>query len=497
MLAGHPPQRLFLGQLNGLLVYHVDRHPQGGPPGPLAHPRLEHPQLALVDGELGVAHVTVVGLEPGEDGQELAVDLGELDLELGQGLGIPDAGHHVLALGVDQEVAVLPHLAGGRVTGEADSGSRVVVTVAEHHGLHVDRRSQLVGDPLPDPVGNGTWAVPRGEDRLDGATQLLAGVLGERAAGVALHDLLIGVDQVAQELDGDAGVGGGPRQLLGRVEQGVELLAGDPEDDAAVHGDEAPVGVVGEALVMGLLGQGHHRLVVEAQVEHGVHHPGHRELGTRAHRHQQRIARIADALTDLLLEPDPRLGDLLGQTDRPAILHVGPTGGGSDGEPGGHRQLEDRRHLGQVGTLAAQEVLHLHGWLAVRVVEVEDKRHRVGSPDRVWSGSSIGTQAGCRPVSLPGSGLAQERCRRNPGFVPGVRHARHHRPSDRPQKLAGSIVLAAPKRKNSATTPTGTVTTQAITADRPPSRRRAARDPQAPSSLRRSSAASPSTGTRT
>ncbi len=211
VLAGDPSHRLFLSQANGPLIDHVDRHPQGGPPGPLAHPRLEHPQLALVDGELGVAHVAVVGLEAGEDGQELAVDLGELVLERGQRLGIADAGHHVLALGVDQEVAVLPHLASGRVACEADPGSRVVVPVAEHHGLHVDGRSQVVGDPLADPVGDGTRAVPRREHRLDRATELLVGILGERLAGVALHDLLIGVDQIVQELDGDAGVGGGPR----------------------------------------------------------------------------------------------------------------------------------------------------------------------------------------------------------------------------------------------------------------------------------------------
>ncbi len=46
-------------------------------PGALAHPGLQHPELALLDRELGVAHVPVVRLEPGEDLEQLGVDLRE------------------------------------------------------------------------------------------------------------------------------------------------------------------------------------------------------------------------------------------------------------------------------------------------------------------------------------------------------------------------------------------------------------------------------------
>ena len=106
-----------------------------------------------------------------------------------ESLGVADAGHHVLALGVDQEVAVGAVLAGGRVAGEADTGARVVVAVAEHHGLHVDRGAEVVGDALAHPVGDGPGAVPAAEDGLDGAAQLLVGVLRERLAGVRAHDL--------------------------------------------------------------------------------------------------------------------------------------------------------------------------------------------------------------------------------------------------------------------------------------------------------------------
>ena len=57
---------------------HLDGHPQRGRAGALADPGLEHPELALLDGELRVAHVAVVRLEPGEDGEQLVVDLREV-----------------------------------------------------------------------------------------------------------------------------------------------------------------------------------------------------------------------------------------------------------------------------------------------------------------------------------------------------------------------------------------------------------------------------------
>ena len=321
-----------------------------------------------------------------------------------KGLGVPDAGHHVLALGVEQEIAVLARRSGRRVTGEAHPGPRVVVPVPEHHGLHVDGRPEVVWDALPLPVGDGPGTVPGGEHRFDGTAQLLIGVLGKRLPGGTLDDLLVGVDQVAEELDRDAGVRGGPGQLLGRIEEPVELVSRNVQDDAAVHGHEPPVGVVGEPLVVGLLGQTLDRLVVEAEVENGVHHPRHRELGSRPHRHQKGVARVADPLAHRLLEPGPGPGHLTGERIGPTGLHVASTRGGADGEARWHGQAEHRRHLGQVGSLAAQEVLHLHGRLAVSVVEVEDEWHSGGVS---WDGiRSAGTRSRPTPggkASVPGT----------------------------------------------------------------------------------------------
>ena len=43
------------------LLDHFDGDTQGGGGGALAHAGLEHPELALLDGELDIAHIAVMG----------------------------------------------------------------------------------------------------------------------------------------------------------------------------------------------------------------------------------------------------------------------------------------------------------------------------------------------------------------------------------------------------------------------------------------------------
>ena len=82
VVLGDAGDRLGLGDAEVVRPHHVDRHLQGSGTRPLAHPGLEHPELALLNGELGVAHIRVVRLEPGEDLEQFGMHLGELLLEL-------------------------------------------------------------------------------------------------------------------------------------------------------------------------------------------------------------------------------------------------------------------------------------------------------------------------------------------------------------------------------------------------------------------------------
>ena len=140
----------------------------------------------------------------------------------------------------------------------------------------------------------------------------------------------------------------------------LELVAVDVEHDLAEHLHEAAVGVVGEPLVAGLLREPTDRHVVEPQVEDGVHHPRHRERRTGPHRHEQGVGRVAELLAHLRFERGERGGDFVHEAVGDLVTrgHVGVARFGGDGEAGRHGEPE-LRHLGEVRTLAAEQVLLL------------------------------------------------------------------------------------------------------------------------------------------
>ena len=153
--------------------------------GALAGAGLQHPQLALLDREFEVLHVAVMALERAGDARELLerlrhrlfhrrlVGAGLLARGLGDLLRRADAGDHVLALRIDQELAVEPLLAGRGIAGEGDAGRRGLAHIAEHHGLHIDRGAPAFRDVVQAPIGDGALVHPGAEHRADRAPQLL------------------------------------------------------------------------------------------------------------------------------------------------------------------------------------------------------------------------------------------------------------------------------------------------------------------------------------
>ena len=137
----------------------------------------------------------------------------------------------------------------------------------------------------------------------------------------------------------------------------LELLLGDIENHVAEHLDEAAIGIIGKTRIIAEFGQGFDGLIVEAEVEDGIHHAGHGELGAGADGDEEGIVARAELLAlqlFKLLEGGVHLGiDLW--TDGAA--HVLATGLGLDGESGRDGQA-GVGHLGQACALAAQYILH-------------------------------------------------------------------------------------------------------------------------------------------
>ncbi len=353
------------------LVGEIDRDAQGRLGGALAGARLQHPQLALLDRELEILHVAVVLFQQAVDAGELGEGLrhrpfhgglfgagGEARF-LGDLLRRADAGHHVLALGVDQELAIETFLAGRRIARERDAGRRGLAQIAEHHGLDVDRGAPAFRDTVQAAIRVGALVHPAPEHRADRAPQLCMRILRERLAKLLGNALLVAGDELGPVVGLEVGVEHVAVLVLVLVENFLEHVMADAQHHVGIHGDEAAVAVIGEASVARLLGQRLDGRVVEPEIEDRVHHPRHRCARARAHRHQQRIFRVAKTLSGELADMGERCLDLgfeLFRIGLPVGVEVGAQLRG-DAEAGGDRQSEIG-HLGQVSALAAEQVAH-------------------------------------------------------------------------------------------------------------------------------------------
>ena len=280
-----------LARLQQLLGDEVGRDEDRRVAGALAAPGLQHVELVVLDRELEVLDVLVGLLQAAGDLAQLLVGVRHHLLELGDRQRRADAGDDVLALRVHQELAEELVGAGRRVAGEAHAGGRTVAGVAEHHRLDVDGGADFVRDVVDAAVLARARVVPRAEHGVTRAAHLRLRILRERLAALLLDDLLVARDGLLQAGLVEVGVDLGAALVLDRLELVLEGVLRDLEDDRAEHLDEAAVAVVGEAAVAGPRLQALDGLVVEAEVQDGVHHARHRELRARAHRHEQRLLR--------------------------------------------------------------------------------------------------------------------------------------------------------------------------------------------------------------
>jgi hypothetical protein len=183
-------------------------------------------------------------------------------------------------------------------------------------------------------------------------------VLREGLAPELLDEALIFGDELAEVVGGEFGVEREALVFLGDLQRFLERAVIEFEDDVGVHLDEAAIAVPGEPCVFGGLREALDGLVVEAEIEDGVHHSRHRCAGAGADRDEQRVCGIAEGLAGDGLDVREAGGDLVAQRLRElaALLVIDRAEIGRDREARRDRQA-DRRHLGEVRALAAEQVL--------------------------------------------------------------------------------------------------------------------------------------------
>ena len=277
-----------------------------------------------------------------------------------------DAGHHILALGVDEVLAVEDVLTRCGVARESHARSRVVAHVAEYHGLYRYGRTPLGGDVVELAVEDGALVHPRAEDGADGSPELVPRIGREVLAGLLLDGGLELLDQLLQVVGRQLGVVLHAALLLLGVDnllEGVVVLLRcglHAQHHVAVHLDEAAVGVPCEAGVARELRDGLDGLVVHTEVENSVHHAGHRGACARAYRYEQRFVLVAELAVGQPLDVLDGLLHVGTQQVDDRLLAVGVVFGADlrgDGESGRNGNANEV-HLGEVGTLAAEQFAH-------------------------------------------------------------------------------------------------------------------------------------------
>ena len=380
---------------------HGDLHHRGA--RALAVAALEHPELAVLNGELDVLHVGEVVLQMALDFIQLLVNGGHhlfergvfrFALLLGDVLrGSPaartferdllrgaDAGHDVLALRVDQILAVEEVFARGGVARESDARGGVGAHVAEDHRLHRDGRAPFGRDVVELAVEDGALVHPRTEDGAHGPPQLIPRIGREVFAGLLLHGGLELGDELPEVLG---------RELRVELYAALALLLLDDDFErivvlfrdgfhaqhhVAVHLHETAVRVPCEAGVAREGGHGLHGLVVHAEVEDRVHHAGHRGAGARADRYEQGFLPVAEPAFGQTFDVADGFLDLGAEQRDHLLLAVRVVLGAyfrGDGESRGHGD-PDEVHLGEVGTLAAEQLPHFAVAFGLLVAESVD-----------------------------------------------------------------------------------------------------------------------------
>ena len=214
-----------------------------------------------------------------------------------------------------------------------------------------------MGDLVEVPVVHRALPVPGTEDRGNRLLQLLSAILRKRFTDLGLVELLEPGHDGLQIVGGKLGVFHRTGDLLASFEDRLELAAVDIFHDSTEHRDEPSIRVPREAFVRDSP-ERLDRLVVQAEIEDGVHHAGHGELRARSDGDEEGIRWVAEPSADFHFDRRQGRFDLFPQpwreptraSERVARFR-GDREAGRDGEakPG---------HLGEAGPLAAEQVSH-------------------------------------------------------------------------------------------------------------------------------------------
>ena len=290
---------------------------------------------------------------------ELLVHLGLHGTQLFNGGRRADAGHHVLALGVHQKLAVELLFARGGIARKGYACAAVVAHVAKDHGLHIDGGAPVGRNIVFPAVDDGAGVVPAAEYGLDGFDELNLRVLGEGMVFFAQIQYFILLNDFFKILGCQLRIKKAPILTLDAVKDGVELGLVHLHDNVREHLDEPSVAVIGEALIVRKLCKALHGFIIQPKIQNRVHHAGHGCARAGTDGNEEGIGRVAELFASVGLGFFERRKNLLDDLLRD-LLPVGivaRTRFGRNRKTKGNRKPEPR-HFREVCALSAEQIAH-------------------------------------------------------------------------------------------------------------------------------------------
>ena len=257
---------------------------------------LKHEEFALFNCEFHILHVFVVIFQSLANVLELFINVRENFCHLGDRHRGANACDDVFALCVHKELAHEAFFAGCGVTSECNACAAIVAHVAERHHLHVDCGTPAVRDIVVHTVNVCARVVPAAENCFDCLEELFLRigreVLTELSLVLCFELFCEFVEIVCAELDvlSDAAI------FFHLVDEFFKVFLADFHNDVGEHLDETSVAVPSPSGIAGFLCEHVHDLLVETEIENGVHHARHRRSCARADGYEKRIFCIAEFL---------------------------------------------------------------------------------------------------------------------------------------------------------------------------------------------------------
>ena len=174
--------------------------------------------------------------------------------QFGDWLWCTDTCNHVLALCVNQVLAVDSLCTGGWVTCKRNTCTGGLALISEYHGLNINSSTPVAGDIVHTAVYDGTWVVPGTEHSLNSAHQLLGRILREI---LAVHSFLVNslefCCQLFQIISSQICIKMYALCFFHLVDDFLEVGLWNFHNNVRIHLDESAVGIVSKSWVAGLL----------------------------------------------------------------------------------------------------------------------------------------------------------------------------------------------------------------------------------------------------